>query len=49
LGQFISWNDKSTAGLTVWGAVVVAFGGAFIYDRYQRSHPAKELEEDEGS
>jgi uncharacterized membrane protein len=28
-------HDKSITGLSVLGAVVVAFGGAFIYDRYQ--------------
>jgi uncharacterized membrane protein len=29
-------HDKSTTGLAVLGTVVVAFGGAFVYDRYQR-------------
>jgi uncharacterized membrane protein len=40
-------NDKSTAGLTVLGSVVVAFGGAFIYDRYLRAHAVKQSEEPE--
>jgi uncharacterized membrane protein len=28
-------HDKSITGLSLLGAVVVAFGGAFVYDRYQ--------------
>ena len=31
-------HDKSISGLSVLGAVVVALGGAFVYDRYQRTH-----------
>jgi uncharacterized membrane protein len=30
-------HDKSITGLSVMGAVVATFGGAFVYDRYQRS------------
>jgi uncharacterized membrane protein len=37
-------HDKSVTGLSVLGAVVVAFGGAFVYDRYQRAQSSKEPE-----
>lgn len=32
-------HDKSVTGLAVLGTVVAAFGGAFVYDRYQRPQP----------
>ncbi len=35
-------HDKPVSGLSVLGGVVVAFGGAFIYDRYQRARDAKQ-------
>ena len=37
-------HDKSITGLSVLGTVVVAFGGAFVYDRYQRAQSSKEPE-----
>jgi uncharacterized membrane protein len=40
-------HDKSITGLSVLATVVVAFGGAFIYDRYQRAQTFKELQEKE--
>ena len=40
-------HDKSVAGLTVLGTVVVAFGSAFVYDRHQRARPPDEPEEEE--
>jgi len=30
-------HDKSITGLSVLGAVVATFGGAFVYERYQRA------------
>jgi uncharacterized membrane protein len=39
-------NDKSITGLSVLGGVVLVFGGAFVYDRYQ-SRPSKESDEDQ--
>src|SRR5713226_1722728 len=40
-------NDKSITGLSVLGGVVLVFGGAFVYDRYQKSRPSKESDEDD--
>ena len=39
-------NGESTTGLTVLGGVVATFGGAFVYDRYQRAHPPKESDKE---
>jgi hypothetical protein len=33
--------------LTVLAGVVVAFGGAFIYDRYQSAHPPEKSEDED--
>jgi uncharacterized membrane protein len=41
-------HDKSITGLAVLGTVVVAFGGAFVYDRYQRAQSANLEEKDTG-
>jgi len=39
-GIYLLANDKSAEGLALITGDAVAFGGAFIYDRYQRSHAA---------
>jgi uncharacterized membrane protein len=41
-------QGKSITGLSVLGTVVVAFGGAFVYDRYQRAQSANLEEKDAG-
>ena len=40
-------HDKSITGLSVLGGVVLVFGGAFVYDRYHKSRPSEESDEDQ--
>jgi uncharacterized membrane protein len=40
-------KGESTTGLVLLGGVVASFGGAFVYDRYQKSQSAQSDEEDE--
>jgi uncharacterized membrane protein len=40
-------NGESASGLAVLGGVVASFGGAFVYDRYQKAHTHKESDADE--
>ena len=42
-------HDKSITGLSVLGGVVLVFGGAFVYDRYQKSQPPKSDEDENES
>jgi hypothetical protein len=40
-------HDKSITGLSVLGAVVAAFGGAFVYDRFQHAKFSNEIKTDD--
>jgi len=37
-GIFLIAIDKSVQGFALIGGAAAAFGGAFVYDRYQRAH-----------
>jgi uncharacterized membrane protein len=47
-GIYLVANDKSIQGFVLIAGAAVTFGGAFVYDRYQRSHQS-ETDESEQS